>query len=857
MKRNEFIIKKPEKQTQRKISHSLLVLFAVFIICGMESEKVHAQEYFPFLQVDVGANNSDAQLQEGFVPFTALDSGTVFNGITIELESNQEDGGKLDSRRRGAPTGDYLEQIWRDFVFARPGGFRLTLSGLEPGKTYQITIFAYDTGSAGQRIADWVNMNTNEVVLTTSFSSADTPSEASHGFSGVTQADENGTIVMEAVANPDHPGDIYAFINALVISTDTPLTKSWLPVPEDGAIINTTTNVELSWNYGQTSVSSDVYVGESFEAVNNATKADTDIFRGNTEVIPFVIGNPDTPYPEGLNPGQTYYWRTDELEEDGTAHKGDVWSFTVASEKAVILYPYDGAIYIDPNVLLAWTPGSSSIEHRVFFGDNLQDVQASTGGTDKGSVTEPNYAPGSLERNTTYYWRIDEYDGTDTHTGDVWSFTTNLENMGTVTMDIWENVVGESELANLLDDPRYPGSPTRTETLTEFGTVDGVGDGYGGQITGWLYCPVSGEYNLLFTSGGGGELWLSTDDDPTNAVLLGTETTWGSYNVFTIKSDPISLVAGEKYYIMARWKDYAGWDHCQVAWQGAGIPNQEIIRGSYLTQYDPVVAYGPNPATGSVDTAANPKFTWLSGKYAASHIIHLGTDPNALEQVGTSLRGDESFIHDSLLLINQTYYWRIDEVNDLNPNSPWIGKNWSFTTANFLIIDDMESYNDIDEGEPGSNRIYIAWEDGITNPANGGSIVGYENAPFAEQTIVHSGLQSMPFAYDNAAGKSEATLTLTSNTDWIVNGVDTLGIWYIGDPANAAETMYVVLNGASVDNPDANAAQVDEWTEWRISLSEFSINLTNVNTITLGFRSITGGTGMMFFDDIRLYALMP
>ncbi|MHC4585399.1 MAG: hypothetical protein ACYS3N_12770, partial [Planctomycetota bacterium] len=165
---------------------------------------------------------------------------------------------------------------------------------------------------------------------------------------------------------------------------------------------------------------------------------------------------------------------------------------------------------------------------------------------------------------------------------------------------------------------------------------------------------------------------------------------------------------------------------------------------------------------------------------------------------------------------------------------------------------------DIEEGEEGSNRIYIAWEDGITNPANGGSIVGYANAPFAEQTIVHSGNQSMPFAYDNAAGKSEATLTLDYPRDWTENGVDTLVIWYIGDAANAAETMYVTLNGsASVDNPNANAAQVEDWTEWRVSLSEFGINLTNVNTITLGFRSVTGGTGSVFFDDIRLLLPTP
>jgi hypothetical protein len=72
----------------------------------------------------------------------------------------------------------------------------------------------------------------------------------------------------------------------------------------------------------------------------------------------------------------------------------------------------------------------------------------------------------------------------------------------------------------------------------------------------------------------------------------------------------------------------------------------------------------------------------------------------------------------------------------------------------------MESYNDLNPDEPGSNRIFLAWIDGFDDPANG-SLVGYDNPPFAEKSIVHSGLQSMPFAYDNAAGKSEATLTLT------------------------------------------------------------------------------------------------
>jgi hypothetical protein len=73
--------------------------------------------------------------------------------------------------------------------------------------------------------------------------------------------------------------------------------------------------------------------------------------------------------------------------------------------------------------------------------------------------------------------------------------------------------------------------------------------------------------------------------------------------------------------------------------------------------------------------------------------------------------------------------------------------------------------------------------------------------------------------------------------------------------------MYVVLNGsAGVDNDIPDAAQAAAWTEWNISLQAFAdqgVNLANVNSITLGLRSVTGGTGMLYFDDIRLYPPAP
>ena len=73
--------------------------------------------------------------------------------------------------------------------------------------------------------------------------------------------------------------------------------------------------------------------------------------------------------------------------------------------------------------------------------------------------------------------------------------------------------------------------------------------------------------------------------------------------------------------------------------------------------------------------------------------------------------------------------------------------------------------------------------------------------------------------------------------------------------------MYVTLNGsARVDNDNPDAATATSWTEWNVDLQKFAdqgINLSNVTSITLGLSSVTGGTGSLFFDDIRLYAPAP
>jgi len=284
---------------------------------------------------------------------------------------------------------------------------------------------------------------------------------------------------------------------------------------------------------------------------------------------------------------------------------------------------------------------------------------------------------------------------------------------------------------------------------------------------------------------------------------------------------------------------------------------------------DPELAYDPGPGNGSiVDVLEATPLSWLPGEKAAQHDVYFGTDKDAVSDADTSDTTDIYRARQGVTIYTPpegiewgggSYYWRIDEYN--TDGTIKKGNVWSFTVADYLIVDDFESYNDLNPDDPNSNRIFFAWLDGLDNPTINGSVVGYDNAPFAEQTIVNSGSQSMPMYYDNSAGKSEATLTLTSDRNWTVNGVDTLTIWFRGNSSNAAETLYVTLNGsARVDNDNPDATTITRWTPWNIDLLSFAdqgVNLSNVNSITLGLGSVTGGTGTMYFDDIRLYRPAP
>jgi hypothetical protein len=172
-------------------------------------------------------------------------------------------------------------------------------------------------------------------------------------------------------------------------------------------------------------------------------------------------------------------------------------------------------------------------------------------------------------------------------------------------------------------------------------------------------------------------------------------------------------------------------------------------------------------------------------------------------------------------------------------------------------VDDFESYTD-DEG----SRIYETWIDGWTNGT--GSTVGYVQAPFAEQAIVHSGNQSMPLDYNNVKAPfySEAEREFSPAQDWTVNSLDTLSLFVRGEAGNGAGKLYLAIEdsagkSAVVINPDPAAVNAGVWTEWKIPLSSLTgVNLSKVKRLYLGVGDrdapVAGGSGRLYIDDIRV-----
>ncbi|MHC4911672.1 MAG: LamG domain-containing protein [Planctomycetota bacterium] len=290
----------------------------------------------------------------------------------------------------------------------------------------------------------------------------------------------------------------------------------------------------------------------------------------------------------------------------------------------------------------------------------------------------------------------------------------------------------------------------------------------------------------------------------------------------------------------------------------------------------------PNPGNAATGVSRGAGLSWTQGEFAASHDIYFGTDPcdvrdaNNSWPVGTSdpadpnvYKGNQAVANTSydlqLLAPGTDYYWRVDAVNGV---SIWEGDPWSFTTGQHLVVDDFDSYSN-------DAALWTVWEDFWTNGTD--SEIWLET----DANFTRDG-NSIKFQYESITKSKnkyvgsviDADVTgLQAGTDWTAGGTEAIVLYFYGQTGNAVgtnERMWVQLDDTSsntglvIYDGDHNDFAEPMWHEWDINLGIFDacgVNRAYADKLHIGSggqdltgQSGDGGSGIVYFDDIRLSA---
>jgi hypothetical protein len=539
-----------------------------------------------------------------------------------------------------------------------------------------------------------------------------------------------------------------------------------------------------------------------------------------------------------------------------------------AVELPVLPSPADKAVDVFRDTVLSWTAGQFATAHDVYFGTILDSVANASRTNSLGVLVAQGqqattFDPGRLEFGQTYYWRVDEVNAPPAATifkGPVWSFTVEPSTYA---------ITGITATASSSEVGQGPENTVNGSGLNEAGEHSAAAEAmwlsaFGGPEPVWIQYDFGRMYKLqemhVWNYNGEFEDIIGFGQKNVAVAYSANGTDWTVLGDFDLAQG-----TGLDGYASNTTIDFGG-----VAAQSVKITANSDFGGmgqSGLSEvrfmYIPAQAHNPQPAAGQTGVGVNAVLSWRPGREAASHTVYFSATQQAVAD-GTAAAGStntSSFVP-GVLNLAATYYWRVDEANQVQSPSVWAGDVWSFTTADHVVVDDFESYTD--EG----NLIYQTWVDGYNTTTNG-SQVGNSQAPFAEQTTVHGGSQSMPLTFMNVgtAAYSEAKRTFDTSQDWSKSGITTLTLYFYGSTTNKTnEPLWVKLTdqggkggsvtyGAGAGESVADLA-LASWHVWNIPLAGFGVDLTRVKAISIGLGTpggvSSGNTGIIYVDDIWL-----
>jgi hypothetical protein len=274
-------------------------------------------------------------------------------------------------------------------------------------------------------------------------------------------------------------------------------------------------------------------------------------------------------------------------------------------------------------------------------------------------------------------------------------------------------------------------------------------------------------------------------------------------------------------------------------WEDEGVNDEVFLNGAsgifaqnengepagYHCTFDDVfsvsdgpAAVGPSPVNGATDVSVDTNLSWVEAEFATGRELLFGK-AGAMEKVDPNPAG--TTYTPGNLELGQTYEWRVDQVG---PSGTVTGHTWTFTVADYLIVEDFESYTTDEE-------LRSAWIDNINEP-------GVEYVLLAT-----GGNNAMRFEFQNQYEPyfTEVARTFNDSQDWTVQGVEELSLSFIGEHENFEHLMYLMLEDAAGQSFRVEtfpfAVQTDSWRQWTIPLVQFSdggVDLTSIKKITIG-----------------------
>ena len=282
---------------------------------------------------------------------------------------------------------------------------------------------------------------------------------------------------------------------------------------------------------------------------------------------------------------------------------------------------------------------------------------------------------------------------------------------------------------------------------------------------------------------------------------------------------------------------------------------QEEPAGFYVTwddifsASDGPAAVVPSPTNGATGVSIMTDLSWQEAEFATGRNLWLGTGDADLQLMDPAPGGTS--YDPGTLEFNTTYSWRVDQAG---PGGDVVGHTWQFTTADYLPVDNFESYAD-------SQEIAATWVHNI------GPDYDYV---FLETGTVRQGAKAMRFEFQNQYEPfmTEAIRTFEEPQDWTILNLGSLALDFRGRDDNMEHPMFVRVedaagNQATAEHPFVYAVQSRPWRSWTmIDLAEFAaagVDLTAVAKLTIGAgNGTTSGqetedVDTLYIDNIRLY----